>query len=159
MSNARVISRLGVSSVFDGSHHIFKVSFSLNTSEDWHASCEQSSSHLQPSTVDTMTIMETQYKITEQWHSKPKHLRVIHVGAGAAGLLMAYKMQRDFENYNLVCYEKNPDVAGTWYENRCKCSNDAHNDSSNSLSLFVESLVLIEAARSRYASRNQPPIK
>lgn len=64
------------------------------------------------------------YKIKEQWHSKTKHLRVIHVGAGAAGLLMAYKMQKGFDNYSLVCYEKNPEVAGTWYENRypgCAC--------------------------------------
>lgn len=46
------------------------------------------------------------YKIKEQWHSKPSKLRVIHVGAGAAGLLMAYKMKKLFENYDLVCYEK-----------------------------------------------------
>jgi hypothetical protein len=46
------------------------------------------------------------YKIKEQWHSQSSHLRVIHVGAGAAGLLMAYKMKKDFENYDLVCYEK-----------------------------------------------------
>lgn len=46
------------------------------------------------------------YKIKEQWHSQPGHLRVIHVGAGAAGLLMAYKMKKGFENYDLVCYEK-----------------------------------------------------
>ena len=46
------------------------------------------------------------YKIKEQWHSEPSHLRVIHVGAGAAGLLMAYKMKKEFANYDLVCYEK-----------------------------------------------------
>ena len=47
-----------------------------------------------------------EYKIKEQWHSQRRHLRVIHVGAGAAGLLMAYKMQQNFEDYSLVCYEK-----------------------------------------------------
>jgi hypothetical protein len=46
------------------------------------------------------------YEIKEQWHSQPRHLRVIHVGAGAAGLLMAYKMKKGFEDYSLVCYEK-----------------------------------------------------
>lgn len=46
------------------------------------------------------------YKIKEQWHSQPGHLRIIHVGAGAAGLLMAYKMKKDFQDYSLVCYEK-----------------------------------------------------
>lgn len=46
------------------------------------------------------------YKIKEQWHSQSSNLRVINVGAGAAGLLMAYKMKKEFENYELVCYEK-----------------------------------------------------
>lgn len=51
-------------------------------------------------------LNEPGYKVREQWHSQPRHLRVIHVGAGAAGLLMAYKMKKDFANYSLVCYEK-----------------------------------------------------
>jgi protoporphyrinogen oxidase len=42
----------------------------------------------------------------DQWHSKPRHIRVIHVGAGAAGLLMAYKMKKMATDYELVCYEK-----------------------------------------------------
>lgn len=46
------------------------------------------------------------FTISDQWHSKPGHLRVISVGAGAAGLLLAYKMQRNFTAYELVCYEK-----------------------------------------------------
>ena len=51
------------------------------------------------------------------------------VGAGAAGLLVAYKMKKNFTNYELVCYEKNPNVAGTWYENRypgAACDVPAH---------------------------------
>ena len=47
-----------------------------------------------------------------------RHLRIICVGAGASGLLFAYKMQRHFNNYSLTVYEKNPAVAGTWWENR-----------------------------------------
>lgn len=47
-----------------------------------------------------------------------RHVRIITVGAGASGLLMAYKLQKHFNNYSLVCYEKNPAVSGTWYENR-----------------------------------------
>ncbi|KAK4936739.1 hypothetical protein LTR10_022463 [Elasticomyces elasticus] len=69
------------------------------------------------------------YTIEEQWHSQPSHLRVIHVGAGATGLLVAYKMQKEFKDYSLVCYEKNPEVAGTWFENRypgCACDVPAH---------------------------------
>jgi len=47
-----------------------------------------------------------------------RHVRVICVGAGASGLLLAYKLQRHFRNYSLVVYEKNAEVSGTWYENK-----------------------------------------
>jgi NADPH-dependent 2,4-dienoyl-CoA reductase/sulfur reductase-like enzyme len=66
-----------------------------------------------------------QYRIIEQYHSQPNHQKIICVGAGAAGLLLAYKMQKmKARDYELVVYEKNPQVAGTWYENRypgCAC--------------------------------------
>jgi cation diffusion facilitator CzcD-associated flavoprotein CzcO len=47
-----------------------------------------------------------------------RHVRVICIGAGASGLLMAYKLQKHFQNFSLQVYEKNPEVAGTWYENK-----------------------------------------
>ena len=47
-----------------------------------------------------------------------KHIRIICIGAGASGLLFAYKLQRSFENFSLTIYEKNEGVAGTWFENR-----------------------------------------
>ena len=53
--------------------------------------------------------------------NKPLHeerpLKVICIGAGASGLLLAYKLQRSFERFELVLYEKNDGVSGTWYEN------------------------------------------
>lgn len=33
----------------------------------------------------------------------PQKLRVIHVGAGASGLLFAHKAERFLKNYDLVC--------------------------------------------------------
>ncbi|PGH14607.1 hypothetical protein AJ79_02942 [Helicocarpus griseus UAMH5409] len=68
-------------------------------------------------------------ELLEQWHSQPMPIRIVHVGAGATGLCAAYKMERQLTNYELVCYEKNPDVGGTWYENRypgCACDVPAH---------------------------------
>jgi len=47
-----------------------------------------------------------------------RHVRIVCIGAGASGLLMAYKLQRHFTNYSLTVYEKNPEVSGTWFENR-----------------------------------------
>lgn len=92
----------------------------------------------------------TNFKVSNHYHSQPSKIRVICVGAGAAGLLVAYKMRKALTDYELVCYEKyafhpighavckalhfadfppinrNPSVGGTWYENRypgCQCSN------------------------------------
>jgi hypothetical protein len=55
---------------------------------------------------DVLQKNDSAYVVKDQWHSQAKHLRMIHVGAGAAGLLMAYKMKKEFEDYSLVCYEK-----------------------------------------------------
>ncbi|KAF9565886.1 FAD/NAD(P)-binding domain-containing protein [Agrocybe pediades] len=64
---------------------------------------------------------------------KPIHnerlARIICIGAGASGLLLAYKLQRSFENYELTIYEKNDAISGTWYENKypgCSCDIPAH---------------------------------
>ncbi|KAF2653519.1 FAD/NAD(P)-binding domain-containing protein [Lophiostoma macrostomum CBS 122681] len=59
-----------------------------------------------------------------------RHVRIICIGAGASGLLMAYKLQRHFKNFSLTVYEKNAEVSGTWFENRypgCACDVPAHN--------------------------------
>ena len=45
-----------------------------------------------------------------------RHVNIICVGAGASGLLFAYKIQRHFENYTLTIYEKNSEVSGTWWQ-------------------------------------------
>ncbi|KAF2165627.1 hypothetical protein M409DRAFT_55523 [Zasmidium cellare ATCC 36951] len=58
-----------------------------------------------------------------------RHVKVICVGAGASGLMFAYKIQRHFQNIHLVIYEKNKEISGTWAENRypgCACDVPAH---------------------------------
>lgn len=62
-------------------------------------------------------------------HSE-RHVKIICIGAGASGLLFAYKLQRSFRNFELVIYEKNVEIAGTWWENKypgCACDVPAHN--------------------------------
>lgn len=44
-------------------------------------------------------------------------LKVVVIGAGASGLLLAYKLQRHFDDLDLKVFEKNPAVSGTWFEN------------------------------------------
>lgn len=64
----------------------------------------------------------TQNFVSSPWAEKPIHnerpVKIIGAGAGAAGLLFAYKLQRSFENVELTIYEKNEDVSGTWLENK-----------------------------------------
>ena len=59
----------------------------------------------------------------------PTQIRIVHVGMGASGLLAAHKARKFLKNYELVCYEKNETVGGTWFENKypgCACDIPAH---------------------------------
>ncbi|KAF5373273.1 hypothetical protein D9615_007390 [Tricholomella constricta] len=60
---------------------------------------------------------------------KERHMKIVCIGAGASGLLLAYKLQRSFDNFELVVYEKNTEITGTWFENKypgCACDVPAH---------------------------------
>ncbi|GAB7324583.1 hypothetical protein MBLNU13_g08477t2 [Cladosporium sp. NU13] len=46
-------------------------------------------------------VYEEAYEVIEQWHSQPRHVRIVAVGAGASGLCVAYKAQRNLRNYEL----------------------------------------------------------
>lgn len=59
--------------------------------------------------------------VAEQPVYKPRQLRVVCVGAGYSGLMLAYKWKYQMamsEFLDLTIYEKNSDVGGTWLENR-----------------------------------------
>lgn len=50
----------------------------------------------------------------------PRKLRIVCIGAGYAGLILAYYLREmKMEDFiDLQIYEKNHDVGGTWLENR-----------------------------------------
>ena len=50
----------------------------------------------------------------------PRKLRIVCIGAGYAGLMLAYHLReaKMEEFIDLRIYEKNHDVGGTWLENR-----------------------------------------
>jgi cation diffusion facilitator CzcD-associated flavoprotein CzcO len=62
---------------------------------------------------------EGEYRIIEQYHSKPSKIRVACCGAGASGLCLAYKMEKMLTpgSWELTLFEKNEQFGGTWYEN------------------------------------------
>ncbi len=45
-------------------------------------------------------------EILDQIHSKQDSIKIIHVGAGPSGLLMAYKAKKLLQNFELICYDK-----------------------------------------------------
>lgn len=60
------------------------------------------------------------YEVTDQRIGMPHPARVVVVGAGISGIA-AVKLFRETFNgkpTELVLYEKNGDVGGTWLENR-----------------------------------------
>lgn len=75
--------------------------------------------------------LESDYIVQEQPLHTPRRMHMIVIGAGAAGLNIAYKADRQFAPGTLTysIYEKNEDVGGTWLENRypgCTCDIPSH---------------------------------
>ncbi|CAK7199298.1 hypothetical protein SEUCBS139899_001974 [Sporothrix eucalyptigena] len=70
------------------------------------------------------------YRVTEApAFGHRRRLRVVCIGAGAAGIQLAYKAERALREVDLQIYEKNGDVGGTWLENRypgCTCDIPSH---------------------------------
>ncbi|MCJ1260534.1 hypothetical protein MMC22_000395 [Lobaria immixta] len=67
--------------------------------------------------------------IKDPIYQPQRKLKVVVIGAGASGLLLAYKLQRHFDDLDLKVFEKNPAVSGTWFENTypgCACDVPAH---------------------------------
>ncbi|KAF2194076.1 FAD/NAD(P)-binding domain-containing protein [Zopfia rhizophila CBS 207.26] len=71
------------------------------------------------------------YNIPDIVYNDPSNrkLKVLTIGAGFSGILMAYQIQKYCENVEHVIYEKNADLGGTWLENRypgCACDIPSH---------------------------------
>jgi cation diffusion facilitator CzcD-associated flavoprotein CzcO len=67
--------------------------------------------------------------ISERAIDEPRPLKVIYIGAGVSGICAAIQFPRYVPNIELVIYDKNADVGGTWFENRypgCACDVPAH---------------------------------
>lgn len=77
------------------------------------------------------------------------------MGAGFSGLYLAYRLQQRCENVELVIYEKNHDVGGTWLENTypgVACDIPAHVYSYSFLPNTTWSQVSIAPRRQPYRS-------
>lgn len=64
------------------------------------------------------------YTVLEEPNRVGKKIKVITIGAGASALNFAHDIDTNPLNIDLVMYEKNPEIGGTWFENRypgCAC--------------------------------------
>ena len=65
--------------------------------------------------------IDPQYRdpiISERSLDDPRPLRIIYIGAGASGIVAAIEYPKYVPTAELVIYDKNADVGGTWFENR-----------------------------------------
>ena len=60
----------------------------------------------------------TTYNVVEQPSRIGRRLKVIAIGAGASALNFAHEVNESDLDIELVCYDKNPEIGGTWFENR-----------------------------------------
>lgn len=56
--------------------------------------------------------------ISERAIDEPRSLKVIYIGAGVSGITAAIVFPKYVPNIELIIYEKNAGVGGTWFENR-----------------------------------------
>lgn len=64
------------------------------------------------------------YSVIESPSRAPRRLKVITIGAGASALNFAHEISTSDLDIDLVCYEKNSEIGGTWFENKypgCAC--------------------------------------
>ncbi|KAK2772208.1 phenylacetone monooxygenase [Colletotrichum kahawae] len=70
------------------------------------------------------------YQVSEQPLGATRHVRIATIGAGMSGLNMIRTLRLHLTDFEHVVYEKNPEIGGTWFENRypgCKCDVPSHN--------------------------------
>ncbi|KAH7140399.1 hypothetical protein B0J13DRAFT_637933 [Dactylonectria estremocensis] len=87
-------------------------------------------SHRQSASGQASVPSDQTYEVNEEPIGTARKIRIITIGAGASGLNVVRTLRKRLTNYEHVVYEKNPEVGGTWYENRypgCKCDIPSHN--------------------------------
>lgn len=58
------------------------------------------------------------YRVQDRPHSQRRKWRIIGIGAGASGLYLAHQVEQRMSLTELVVYEKNSEIGGTWLESK-----------------------------------------
>lgn len=91
-----------------------------NGSKAQKADREQTNGTLASPENDAAAHLDPFYKIVEQPIGSRRPIRVACLGAGYSGLMMSivFSQKMQGKNAELVVYERNSDIGGTWLENR-----------------------------------------
>ncbi|KAL3444849.1 hypothetical protein BJX65DRAFT_319736 [Aspergillus insuetus] len=68
--------------------------------------------------------LSSEYSILEETSRLGRKIRIIVIGCGASAINFAHEVDTSSLDLDLVCYDKNPSIGGTWYENKypgCGC--------------------------------------
>ncbi|KAK4170201.1 hypothetical protein QBC43DRAFT_1770 [Cladorrhinum sp. PSN259] len=71
----------------------------------------------------------TTYTVQEQPLGSTRPIRIVGIGAGASGLNLIRTLRLNLADFEVVVYEKNANVGGTWFENLypgCRCDIPSH---------------------------------
>jgi len=50
--------------------------------------------------------------------NSPRSLKVVYIGAGISGIVASILFRKAVPSLDLVIYDKNPEIGGTWFENK-----------------------------------------
>ncbi|KAF3932520.1 hypothetical protein ABW20_dc0100981 [Dactylellina cionopaga] len=70
------------------------------------------------STPEPESPIEKSVSLEQRAVDESRPIKVIVIGAGISGILAGIRLPQRIPNLELAIYEKNPEVGGTWYENR-----------------------------------------
>ncbi|WXC50691.1 hypothetical protein QX201_010376 [Fusarium graminearum] len=71
-----------------------------------------------PAPMQTTPQEKTTPSLSQRCMDQARPLKVIYIGGGISGICGAIEFRKQVPDVELVIYEKNPDLGGTWFENR-----------------------------------------
>ena len=91
-------------------------------------------------------VDSTGYRIREEPFGTRRKVRVVLMGAGASTVNFLKKAEESMQNLEVIVYEKNHDIGGTWLENRYPgCACDVCRLNSQSGALMFPILIMIDS--------------
>ena len=73
---------------------------------------------MMPSPMPSVSGKYTDHVISPRSIDELRPLKVVVIGAGISGILAGIRFPQHVKDLDLVIYDKNEEVGGTWFENQ-----------------------------------------